>query len=259
MARDLWNSKELAWQLFRRDVSQRYRQSVLGILWVLVPPLVTTGIFVFLNSHKILNIEPTDIPYPVYVMLGTLLWQIFSESVLAPLQAFNACVPIMTKINMPREAPILAGMGQVLFYASVQFLPALGIMIWSGVPLGPAILLAPLAILILMIQGMAVGLFLVPVGGLFRDINEGASLALKLAFFLTPIVYPPPKEWPWSLLVSLNPVAPILQGARDILTKGTLNDPITFWLISGGSLVALLLALIFYRLAIPVVLERMGA
>ncbi|MBF0191487.1 MAG: ABC transporter permease [Magnetococcales bacterium] len=259
MILDLWRSRELAWRLFLREISQRYRQSVLGILWVLVPPLATTAIFVVLNARKILNLEPTEIPYPVYVLLGTLLWQIFSESVLAPLKAFEGCVPIMIKINMPREAPILSGMAQVLFLAGVQLLPALGVMIWSGVVFTPAILLAPFAILMLVLLGTAIGLFLVPLGGLYRDIGEGSAMALKLAFFLTPVVYPPPQEWPWSLLVALNPVVPLLQGARDLMSIGTMHDPAAFWITCGGTLVALLAGLVFYRLATPLVLERMGA
>ncbi|MBF0628506.1 MAG: ABC transporter permease [Magnetococcales bacterium] len=259
LARDLWNARHLSGQLFIREIRQRYRQSIFGLLWVLVPPLATTAVFVFLNARKILNIEPTAIPYPVYVLLGTLLWQIFSESLLAPLSSFNTCVPILIKINMPREAPILAGLAQVLFFAGVQLVPVIGVMIWAGVLFTPAILLAPLAILMLVLLGTAIGLVLVPLGGLYRDVNEGTAMALKLAFFLTPIVYPPPQEWPWSMLVALNPVSPLLQGARDLMATGTMQDPGAFWSMSLITLGLLLVALLVYRLATPLVLERMGA
>ncbi|MBF0417798.1 MAG: ABC transporter permease [Magnetococcales bacterium] len=255
----LWGSRHLARQLFLRDIRQRYRQSVFGLLWILVPPLATTAIFVFLNARKILNIDPTDIPYPIYVLLGTLLWQIFSESVLAPLKAFDACTPIMIKINMPREAPILVGLLQVFFFMGIQLIPVIGIMIWSGVRLSPALLITPLAILMLILLGMSIGLCLVPLGGLFRDIHEGSAMALKLLFFLTPVVYPAPQEWPWSLIVSLNPVTPLLQGARDLMSQGAMRDPEAFWIVCLIVIVLLPLALIFYRLAVPLVLERMGA
>ncbi|MBF0128008.1 MAG: ABC transporter permease [Magnetococcales bacterium] len=259
MAQDLWRARELAWRLFLREISQRYRQSLLGLLWILVPPLITTFIFVFLNSRKILNLEATDIPYPMYVMLGTLLWQIFTESVLAPLKAFDGCVAIMIKINMPREAPMLAGVAQVLFFMGLQLVLAVGCLLWFGVPFSPSLLLAPLAILSLVAMGTALGLFLVPLGGLYKDVGEGSAMLLRLLFFLTPVVYPPPQGWPWSLMVSLNPVVPVLQGARDLLSKGAMTDPSAFWLASGGGVAALVVALIFYRIAIPVVLERMGA
>ncbi|MBF0127580.1 MAG: ABC transporter permease [Magnetococcales bacterium] len=257
--KDLWRSRELAWQLFVREIRQRYRQSVLGLLWILVPPLVTAMIFIVLNAQKILNIEPTTIPYPVYVLLGTLLWQIFSESVLLPLRSFDSCIPILTKIHMPRKAPILAALAQAGFFAAVQMLPALGVMIWSGVVLTSALLLVPLVILMVILFGIAIGLLLVPLGGLFRDVHEGSAFALKLAFFLTPIGYPAPKEWPWSLLVSLNPLLPLLQGARDLMATGSMSDPIGFWISSVATCLLLAVALLFYRLATPIVLERMGA
>ncbi|MBF0126892.1 MAG: ABC transporter permease [Magnetococcales bacterium] len=256
---ELWQAKELALRLFVRDLKQRYRQSVLGFLWLLLPPLATALVFVFLNSRKILNIDPTGIPYPVYVLLGTLLWQIFTESVLTPLKSFEACVPILIKINMSREAPILAGMAQVAVFAAVQLPLAFGTLLMFGMPLSWGMLLALPAILALMVMGTAAGLLLVPFGALFKDVGEGSAMALRFLFFLTPIVYPAPKEWPWSLVATLNPVSPLLQGARELFTSGALSDPLSFWIACFGGIVAFVLALIFYRLAIPVVLERMGA
>ncbi|MBF0132132.1 MAG: ABC transporter permease [Magnetococcales bacterium] len=257
--RDMANSRNLAWRLFWRDIHQRYRQSVFGFLWVLIPPVVTTAIFVVLNNSAILNLGKTDIPYPVYVMLGTLLWQIFTESVQAPLTLFESCVPIMIKINMPREAPILAAMGQVLFLAVLQLLIAFATMIYFGVVWHWTILLVPFLILVLILMGTAIGLFLVPIGALYKDIKEGMTVLLRLAFFVTPIVYPPPQSWPYSLIVSLNPVTSVLQSIRDVLAKGHMSDPQGFIMVSVVVVVVFLLALIYYRLAIPVILERLGA
>ena len=259
VAHDVVNSRELAWQLFWRDINQRYRQSLLGVLWVLIPPLATTLIFVFLNERKILNVGVTDIPYPVYVMLGTLLWQVFTESVMTPLKVFDSCVSIMIKINMPREAPILAGIEQVLFYMGLQLLVAFGALVWFDMPLTWSLLLALPAILVLVLLGTAVGLFLVPLGALYKDVGEGIGILIRFAFFLTPIVYPPPQSWPYSLLVNLNPVTPLLLGARDLMAKGSMGDPSAFFIATGGTVVALVLAFVFYRLSVPIILERLGA
>ena len=86
MAHDLWASRELAWRLFVRNISAQYRQSLLGYLWAFLPPIFTTLIFVFLNSQKILNIGETGIPYPAYVMMGTLLWQGFVDALNSPIK-----------------------------------------------------------------------------------------------------------------------------------------------------------------------------
>ncbi|MBF0296725.1 MAG: ABC transporter permease [Magnetococcales bacterium] len=259
MSRDVWRSRELAGQLLQREIRQRYRQSVLGFFWIVIPPIVTTLIFVMLQKNNIINIQATEIPYPLYVMLGTVLWQVFTESVLAPLKAFDSCVGIMIKINMPREAPILAGMAQVLFFMGVQLLLAVGCLLWFGVTFAPGMVLAPLAVLALVIMGTGIGLFLVPLGGLFKDVAEGVGMLLRLLFFMTPIVYPPPTGWPWSLLVSLNPIVPVLTAARDLLAKGVVQEWAPFWFAAGGGVVLLLFGLLFYRITIPVVLERLGA
>ncbi|MBF0630931.1 MAG: ABC transporter permease [Magnetococcales bacterium] len=256
---DLANSRNLAWQLFRRDMQQRYRQSVFGIAWVVIPPIVTTAIFVFLNEKSILNLGKTDIPYPVYVMLGTLLWQIFTESVQAPMTLFESCIPIMIKINMPREAPILAAVGQVMFVAVLQLMIALGAMLYFGIAWHWTVALVPFMILILILLGTTVGLFLIPIGALYKDIKEGITILLRLAFFMTPIVYPAPQSWPYSLIVTLNPVTPVLQAIRDCLARGQLTDPQGFIWISVIILLCFILALTYYRLAIPVILERLGA
>jgi len=256
---DVSNSRDLAWRLFWRDIHQRYRQSIFGFLWILIPPIITTAIFVFLNEKAILNVGKTDIPYPVYVMLGTLLWQIFTESVQAPMTLFDSCVPIMIKINMPREAPVLAAMGQVLFLAVMQLFIAFGAMLYFGVAWHWTVLFVPFMILVLITLGSAIGLILVPIGALYKDIKEGTTVLLRLAFFMTPIVYPPPQSWPYSLIVQMNPVTPILQATRDVLAKGQMADPQSFVWFSVAIVIVFFFALIYYRLAIPIILERLGA
>ncbi|MBF0427989.1 MAG: ABC transporter permease [Magnetococcales bacterium] len=258
ITKDLWRSRELSWLLFLREIRQRYRQSIFGLLWAFFPPIIATTILVFLSQHKILNVGETEIPYPVYVMLGTLLWQIFAESVVTPLKSFDSCVPIMIKINMSREAPILAGVAQVLFFMGIQMVLAVCTVIYFGL-FSPAILLAPVAVLSLVIMGTAFGILLVPIGALYKDVGEGIGMLLRGVFLLTPIIYPPPQEWPWSLLVSLNPVVPLLQGCRDLMATGGLSNPFSFWMACALSAGLLIFALIFYRLTLPVVLERLGA
>ena len=257
--RDLLASRELAWRLFWRDLQQRYRQSLFGVLWALAPPLVATAVFVFLNEKKILNIATTDIPYPIYVLLGTALWQVFAESVTMPLKMFESCTPIMIKINMPREAPVLAGMGQVLFYMGLQLLVAAAALVWFDVTLTWGLLGVLPGLLVLIALGTAFGLLLVPLGALFKDVGEGIGYLLNIGFFLTPVVYPPPETWPYSLLVQLNPVTPLLLGLRDLMTKGAMDDPAAFLLVGLFSLIGFLLALVFYRLSVPIVLERLGS
>lgn len=115
MWRDLLASRELAWRLFVRDVSSMYRQSVLGYVWAFVPPVMAALPWVFLNSQKIVNVGNTPIPYPAYVMTGMMLWQSFMDALNSPLKQTGAARPMLSKINFPREALLLAGVAEVVW------------------------------------------------------------------------------------------------------------------------------------------------
>ncbi|MBF0447785.1 MAG: ABC transporter permease [Magnetococcales bacterium] len=255
----LLESRELAWQLFLRDIRQRYRQSVLGLAWVIVPSIVTTLVFVVLNERKILNISQTDIPYPLYVMIGTLLWQLFIESVTTPLRQFESCTSIMIKINMPREAPIVASFWQLLFFLGLQTLVACGVFFYFDLPLTWGVLWAIPVVLMLIFLGMAVGVLLIPLGALYKDVGESIGVLLRFVFFLTPVVYPPPTTWPFSALVSWNPVTPLLMGARDLITKGSVVELAPILITAVAIIVASAIVLVLFRISILIVLERLGA
>ncbi len=92
---DLKRSHDLAWRLSVRDISAQYRQSKLGILWAFIMPLATTVTWIFLNMAGIITIKSTDIPYPIYVFTGTLIWSILIESLYAPLAQTNAAESII--------------------------------------------------------------------------------------------------------------------------------------------------------------------
>ncbi|MEI2692516.1 MAG: hypothetical protein V9H69_23465 [Anaerolineae bacterium] len=101
MVRDLAQARELSWRLFVRDVSALYRQSVLGVLWSFAPPIVTALIFILLQQADVLNLSQTSMPYPVYVLTGTILWQVFTESLNAPLRSAKASQSLLVRVNFP--------------------------------------------------------------------------------------------------------------------------------------------------------------
>ena len=115
MMSDLLASRELAWRLFVRNISAQYRQSLLGYFWAFIPPLFTTLIWVFLNSQNILDIGDTGMPYPLFVLTGTVLWQTFADALDSPLKLVSKSKAMLAKINFPREALILTRSGMVLF------------------------------------------------------------------------------------------------------------------------------------------------
>ncbi len=256
---DILEGRELAYLMVKRDVLQKYRQSIMGVAWLLIPPIVTALIFVALHRQRILNIGETDIPYPVYVMIGTMLWQVISQSIAQPILSYQSAAPIMIRINISRAAPVMSGMGNIAFIGMIQYLGALGVVIFFGIPLTGTILLVPFAIIALIALGTGIGLILTPLGMLYHDVSESIVVVLRFMFFLTPVIYPPPTELPLSLVVDLNPIAPLLIGARDLMTIGTLSDPASYFFTVGLALVVLAFGWVTCRLSLPIIVERLGA
>lgn len=259
MWHDLFASRELAWRLLVRNISAMYRQTMLGYVWAFLPPVFTTLTFVFLNSQKIFSVGETDIPYPAYVMIGTLLWQGFADAMNSPLRVINQSKSFLAKINFPREAIILAGIGEVLFNFAIRLILMILVFFWYKISVPVTVFWAPLGILAIMALGLMFGVLLAPLGVLYQDIEKGLPLIAGMWMLLTPVVYPPPTSWPASMLSSLNPVSPLLITTREMITTGHFTQLTGFMVILVLTLVLLFIGWILYRLALPHLIERISA
>jgi lipopolysaccharide transport system permease protein len=259
MFRDLVASRELAWRLFVRDISATYRQSMLGYLWAFLPAVATTLTFVFLNSQHIINVGETPVPYPAFVMIGTLLWQTFLDALNSPLRAVGQSRDMLTRINFAREALILGGIAEVLFNALIRGALVVSICLFYRMPISGSLLLAPAGVLALMLLGVALGMLMTPLGLLYGDVGRGVAVLAGFWMLLTPVVYPPPRTGLGAWLVRWNPVSPVLQTCRDWLTGQPATHLGPFLLVTVLALAALFVGWVLYRLSMPILIERMGA
>ena len=258
MYSDIRASKELAWRLFIRNISTLYRQTVLGYIWAFLPPIATTLLWVFLNNSKVVSFASTSIPYPVYVMVGTLLWQVFIDAMNCPLKIVSSSKSMIIKINFPHEALIIAGLLEVFFNFLIRIILFVGILIFYKVSLSITVLLAPIGILSLILLGLMIGIFLTPIGVLYKDIGNALIIFTTIWFYLTPVIYPPPSSFPANLLVKLNPVSPLIITTRDWITSGSVTDLSGFLLISIISLLLIIIGWILFRISMPHIIERSG-
>ena len=259
MFSDLMASREFAWRIFVRDTSAEYRQSLLGYTWAFLSPLITTMLWVFLNSYGILNVGDTGVPYPVYVMTGIVFWQGFVDTMKMPLGKVVDSKAMLTKVNFPREGLILAGLYQIMFRMVFRIVLLIAVFIWFRVSVPLTILLAPVGMIMMMLFGLMVGLMITPLGVLYKDVERTLAVLTSLWFFVTPVIYPAPTQWPASLLVRINPVSPLLMTTRELMTVGTISQPIGFVLVAASTMVLLFIAWALYRLAMPHLIERMSA
>ena len=149
MLHDLAASRELAWRLFVRNVSARYRQTFLGYTWAVLPPLLTTLVFVCLHQAGFFSVEKTSVPYGLFVLSGMTFWQLFADALQAPMRMVSQSAPMLTKVRFPREALILAAAGEVLFAFAIRFALLIAAMVWFKQPIGASFVLLPLGILAL--------------------------------------------------------------------------------------------------------------
>lgn len=256
---DMFGSRFLARQLAVRDIKAQYRQSYLGIIWAFITPLTTAFVWVFLNSSGTVRLTDTGVPYPVYAFSGTLLWSIVTEAITSPTNSTNAAKSILSKINFPKEALLVSGIYKLLFNSSIKILLLIGFVFFYGVGFHWTLLLFPLAILGAILLGTTVGLFLTPIGILYKDIGKMISFGLKFVMYVTPVVYAIPKDGIMKTIMEWNPLTPVILTARD-LAVGMEPEYLTYYLIVLGCCIPLFfIALVFYRISIPVIVERLSA
>lgn len=258
-------SRSLAWRLFVRDMSAQFRQSLLGYFWLFFPPLLNSAVFIFLNSRGIVKIPDTGVPYPLFVVLGNLLWQGLIMLMQAPIQGISREKSLLTKLNFSREALLVRSF---LEGAATAMIPMLAIPLFlcafrNSIDTSlftHRLLLAPLGLLGLFVFAFAIGVFLTPIGTLYTDIGHGIPVIARFWMFVTPVIYALPKEPGLSrTLLILNPATPFIETTRDWMLGQPADLFPLFLVYSLLSAVLLFVSLIIYRLAMPIIVERMSA
>ncbi len=258
MFRDLATGRELALRLAVRDIKAQYRQAFLGILWAFILPLANTITWIFLSRAGIVSVAETGLPYPVYVFTGTMLWAIFMDALNAPMQQVNNAKSMLSKLNFPREALIVSGIYQTLFNAAIKVALILAALIVMGINPGWNLLLLPIGVASLVLVGTTLGMLITPVGMLYGDIGRALPLLMQFFMYVTPVVFPMPKEGWAATLFNLNPLTPLILTSRDWLTGQDPNMLNYFMAVNALAAICLLVFWAVYRLAMPILIERMG-
>ncbi|MEL6468907.1 MAG: ABC transporter permease [Cyanobacteria bacterium J06623_4] len=243
----------------KRNINAKYRQSFLGILWAFIPALVTAIGLTLARSNGVVNIQDTDLPYPAYVMFSMTLWQTFVDALTGPMQAIGAARGMLIRVNFPREALIMSRLGELFFDFAVKLILVAGLFILYKIPVTWSLLIAPVALIHLVIFGTFLGVLIAPIGSLYQDFTKGITIATNFWLLLTPVVYPPVADGIFGKIVQLNPVTPLLVTTRELAIGQSISHPTGFWVVSCIGFLGLLLAWLIYRLSIPYVIERMSS
>jgi ABC-type polysaccharide/polyol phosphate export permease len=226
--RDLLAHRHLAWQLVHRDLTIRYKRSVLGFLWTMLHPLLLMLIFLVVFS----NVFRFETPhYETYFLSEYVAWIFFSQTVTQAMTSIAWNGPLMKRVRVPPSiftlSATVSGLVNLLLSIGMLFV----VMLIVGAPMRPALLFLPVSLLLLAVFTFGVSLALSAVAVFFADVREMIQAALPAVMYLTPILYPItiiPDRWrPWF---ALNPLAYVMEIVRDPIYYGILPSPLTLTL-----------------------------
>jgi lipopolysaccharide transport system permease protein len=246
-------------QFFIRDLNAAVRQSFLGLLWYLLPPLATAGIWIFLNSQKIVQIENVPMAYGAFALCGTMMWALLTESILKPLQRFTASKSMLAKLNFPREALLIAAFFDMLFSMALKVLVLLPILMLMGVMPSFGWLSGITGMLMITVFGLTLGIFLLPVGMLYNDVNRGLPILVQILLYLSPVIYPVQNIRADSLMRLINPSIPFIEFIRSSFGSYEFILMKEFVIWSMVSAFMLPIGLIILRISLPSLIERIGS
>jgi lipopolysaccharide transport system permease protein len=259
IVKDFPQSRALAWRMLLRDTRAMYRQSLLGYVWLFLPPLATVLVWVMLNSTSLVNIDAGEVPYPLFVITGTVLWTAFNSSVMAMQEIMGSARGMLSKINFPHEALIMTAFGKALMNSVIPALLLIPALVMYGITPGMSMLLFPLGFLVILLLGCAIGLVFVPIGALYGDVGRAIQLALRFGFFVTPVIYAIPDSGLTRTLLLWNPVTAPLVSSRSWLIGG---ESVFAWevgLVGGVSLFVLFASTVMFKVVMPHLIERLNA
>ncbi len=236
--RDLWNYRELLYFLAWRDLKVRYKQTVLGVLWVVMQPaLMAIIITVFLGMvAKVPSMG--HVPYGLFAYSGLVLWTFFSGAVMAGGQCLLGNAQLITKIYFPRLIIPCAVTAGRLIDLLIAFVVLTMLMAYYRIALSWSILLAPLFVVLLVLLALGLSMLTSALTVKYRDIGIALPVVIQLWMFVSPIVYPlnlVPGQW--QRIYALNPLVGIIEGFRSAL----FNRPLNRWALAASVVVTTVL------------------
>ena len=215
---EIWQYRELLYLLVWRDLKVRYKQSVLGIAWVVIQPLAAMLIFTIIFNRLLGVASESGVPYPIFVYSGLLPWMYFAGALSRCSTSVVNNANLVSKIYFPRMVIPIAAVLSGLVDLGVALLILVAMMIFYGMAPGLAILTLPFVLLLAALTALGVGLWLSALNVQYRDVQYIVPFVVQIWMYLTPVIYPIsniPSSWRW--LYNLNPMVGVVGSFRGAL------------------------------------------
>lgn len=240
----IWRYRDLYYMYVKRDIITVYKQTILGPLWFLIQPVLTTIMYMFVFGG-LAGISTDGVPQPLFYMSGILLWNYFNAAFMVSSNVFTANASVFGKVYFPRLVVPLSGITSNLIKFGIQLVLFIIIYLYyyiQGINLtiNWSILLFPILILMIALHAMSWGLIISALTTKYRDLTQLIAFGIQLFMYLTPVIYPlsaAPEKY--RIFISLNPLTPIFETFKySCMGSGSLD-----WIGLGYSFIVLMITL----------------
>ena len=245
--REVWRYHELLYFLVWRNLKIRYKQTAIGVAWVVLQPLMTMGIFT-LFFGRLAKLPSDGLPYPVFYFAALVPWTYFSTALQNCTSVVVENQNVITKVYFPRLIlPLTAVISSLVDFA-IGFGVLLIVTFVYGIRPGPAAIWLPVLLLLAVLTALGIGLWMSALNALYRDVRYIVPFVVQFWMFASPVAYPSslvPQRWRW--LYGLNPLTGVIDGFRWALTgRGAAPGPVM--LASGSAVIVVLIGgLLFFQ------------
>jgi len=237
--REVWHYRELLYFFVWRDVKIRYKQTAIGVLWVILQPLLTMGVFT-LFFGRLAKLPSQGLPYPIFYFAALVPWSYFSYALQSATNVVVENQRVITKVYFPRLVlPFSAVLSGLVDFA-IGFAVLAILTLAYGIRPTLAVLWLPVLLLLAILTALGVGLWMSALNALYRDVRYVMPFVVQFWMFASPVAYPSalvPERWRW--LYGLNPMAGVIDGFRWALTGH--GQPPGSMLLASTAMVAVVL------------------
>jgi lipopolysaccharide transport system permease protein len=246
--KELWRYRELFYFFTWRDVKIKYKQTVLGFLWAVLQPLFMMLIFTFFFGMA-LNIPSQNLPYPIYVFSGLLIWNMFSTGLTNASNSMVNNASIIKKIYFPRLIIPVSSILVALFDFLMAFVLFVALLLYYQQPLSwLAIVFWPVSLIITIIATLGLGSWLAALNVKYRDFRYIIPFLVQVLFFLTPVIYPVSMlEYPvLKYVIACSPMYAAIELFRLPLT-GLYPETMLLTISLASGLIMLIIGLVYFK------------
>ncbi len=245
--KELWDYRELMWVLALREVQLRYRQTILGVAWVIIQPLITTAVFTIIFG-QLMKVQSDNVAYSLFAFAGMLPWNVFSQSLQRSGISLTRDIRLINKIFFPRIVIPMSSSISTLVDFLVSLVIMIALMAIYHLPVSLDLLTIPVFLFFTMLLSIGVGIIFAALNVYYRDFTYVLPFVIQVWMYISPLAYSAkliPASWTW--IYDLNPVVGLINGFRWAIL-GTTEFPLNSLIYSITlSLLLFLIGLLIFR------------